>query len=698
MKYYCNFKDFDGNAYRIDLIPKVNTDNTIGIELTTVLDSVFAQTAATKHFFGAPSPIIVKSESEIYAPLITSGASITLVVDNNIMRDLYSPDPHGIQVLLRKNGVIIWRGYLTDNCYTQEYNNSLSYMQFEAICQLSTLGNYRFNQTYNSMMSIADLIRNSVIVSGAGYDKIYIQEHVREKANTGFCLDKIYIQNSNWYDENEDPMTYKDVIEEALKYSQLTMMAIGNNIYIYDIKCKSPAFREYSGVIYDKWDLMSIPFINTSIETLKSYGCDNTFDIKGTSNKINVIANFKSDSEFVPLFDKDKTVFIQELTYVNIDGAQVGDKHTVKKRYYKDPKFIYHRYSSVSGGELTDNELEIIDNYDAVLGAQFTRIAAWKNEADIPNRLNFEDVLQCKIATVKSQYVTEYLASHLPVFETILRYTAMQGCFLSINFDIKMAYSAHSLSHGDSFDRDIIIRVPCRLSIGDMYWAGKSWVRNSNTLFYLDVTVEKGAYRDSYVSVKDTNNYLNKVPDLTGYVFPTPNDELLIGEVKFVMFPPNVMDEVARKQAVYIFIKQLELRHQFPTDVAYSGDWTDDTDILYSNIVSNDYETTDQDIKCIVTTYDNTGVSLSSPIILSDDKFKYMRDLYWVSGNKTCIAEENIIDRYVAHYATPKQQLSLNTEICNPQGYYISSGREHIITGYNVNYQECSGTYRFDEL
>lgn len=681
MKYYFSFKDIDNrNNYSVELLPY--GDQSIIFEVLNP----------------AVSPFVVKSDSELFGPLITSGATIS-IVEKKIIMDLYTSDPHGVQVLLKNNNTVVWRGYLTENAYTQEYNDVLAEMQLEAVCQLSTLSNYRFDRPYSKMMSVTDIIRKCVIVSGGGYENIYIQEHVKESSGSaGFCLDRIYIQNSNWYDENSDAMTYKEVLEEILTYYQLSMKAIGNNIYISDIKCKSRNYMRYFGSNYDQSSMAVLSDLSMDIDNIDSRGTGNTLDIKGIVNKINVLSNFKSDSEFIPKFDKEKTIFINELTYNGVDGSQVGDKHTVKKRYYKDPKFIYHRYGSVSGGELTDDDLDIIDDYDSILGAQFVRIASWKNEDDDPNKLNFDDVLQCKIASVKTDIVTDYLNSNLPIFESKNSvYTAMQGCFISINFDLKMAYYAHSLSYGDKFDRDITIKAPCKLCIGDKYWSGSSWV-GSSAIFYVDIVITKDSDRNSYVSVKDTNTYINKVPDLSGYVFPTPSDELLTGDIKFTLLPFLITDELAKKKAIYVFVKSFEIKYQFPSDAAYSGDWTDDTDILYSNIVSDSYETTDKDIKCKVTTYDSTGVSLSSPIIMSGNKYKYVDTHYWIHSTKSCIAEENIIDRYVTHFAYPKKSIKLIKSIIDLRTRYTKDNIEYNISGYEIDYQQCLGSFYFEEL
>ncbi|HCT93681.1 MAG: hypothetical protein A2X19_06240 [Bacteroidetes bacterium GWE2_39_28] len=59
----------------------------------------------------------------------------------------------------------------------------------------------------------------------------------------------MYIAENNFFDEDDNPMTYKEVIEEIMKYMGYTMIAYKNSIYIIDydaIKSGQNTFNIYN--------------------------------------------------------------------------------------------------------------------------------------------------------------------------------------------------------------------------------------------------------------------------------------------------------------------------------------------------------------------------------------------------------------------------------------------------------------------
>ncbi|OJV23022.1 MAG: hypothetical protein BGO30_01205 [Bacteroidetes bacterium 41-46] len=123
--------------------------------------------------------------------------------------------------------------------------------------------------------------------------------------NPECVLNKMYISEQNFFDEDGIPMTYKEVLEEILQYMGYTMIAFKDSIYILDYDAIKNGFGKY--YIYHTVDNFSTHY--TSIETITNTkvisasdftSAETTITLDEVFNKVSVITSLYNFNSLLP--------------------------------------------------------------------------------------------------------------------------------------------------------------------------------------------------------------------------------------------------------------------------------------------------------------------------------------------------------------------------------------------------------------
>lgn len=251
----------------------------------------------------------------------------------------------------------------------------------------------------------------------------------------------------------------------------------------------------------------------------------------------------------------------------------------------------------------------------------------------------------------------------------------------------------------------------CRLKFGDYYYDGEKWRLYSeylnNISYYKQqigyeseygvpkyykkdssgnkIYIEKSEYdkiyaEDRFLIVRKNNenekiydtwrNPTNQVSyklDLSnasdGVLIKLP-DFCLYGEVDISLCQPTILggtpchltDGNGSGNCYYCHIKDLDVKY---TDKKYVydvfGNQLDDCeDIVYSNVINDDYATEAEDIELLVNSYSKNILSYSNVATKENGKFDYLKRLYNRAEGGYYLPEQLLIDKMYRHYKSPK--------------------------------------------
>lgn len=225
LRYYSEFKSRKDKTYRI--------------EIHTVFATYSEELTLTD------SPFTVEYESDtLYKPLKMSN-SVTSILTDKILSDLYTAEGQNIEVRLynKTDDVLEWFGYMSPNLYSSDYITPLNIVEIQAIDTISVLENKKYSYINSSEVyfkSFKDVIMHILDIADPGkiLNKLYFQKTNRISKDVSTSLiEDIYIHERNFFDEANEPMNSRDVLEEISKYIGMTFIQYQDAYYRTDGGC-----------------------------------------------------------------------------------------------------------------------------------------------------------------------------------------------------------------------------------------------------------------------------------------------------------------------------------------------------------------------------------------------------------------------------------------------------------------------------
>ncbi|MEG0796682.1 MAG: hypothetical protein RR397_09305 [Odoribacter sp.] len=211
MIYKGNFSDKNNNVYSVELI-------------TAAGDS-------EKKILLSNTPVTVSYEGseDIFKPLKLSGATVRCWV-NEYMFDLFTGEAKGVRCMIKKDNLIQWQGYVSPNIYNQDYNKEKFELEIEAVDCLSVLDYIKYESESKEITSFLDIIKMAINASGGEFKYLYYPK------TTDISLETTFISEQNWFNEDAQAMTYKEILESVMQYLNLTMFQYKDSVYMVDYR------------------------------------------------------------------------------------------------------------------------------------------------------------------------------------------------------------------------------------------------------------------------------------------------------------------------------------------------------------------------------------------------------------------------------------------------------------------------------
>lgn len=286
---------------------------------------------------GTPLEITYDMSSDVFKPIRYSGASLKLLLQNPKF-DVYQGEITRIKVDVFKNNEIFWSGFITPCIYSQPYSRVVDEVSLEAIDRLSALQYMQFGNgktietTYNVIKYILGLVNDDKF-----FDKIYVQRKLSINGSTDL-MNTIYLQQMNFYDEEDEALKCDEILEYIMAYLGLTMVQWKNDLYCVDM---TDVYNN-SAMTFNVYTLSSstpttetIQFPTYILNSGVTCGDDTCeIELDEVYNKVTVVDNLLEYSDLIKnITDTGITQYLEKYPN-NVDGDI--SKLTIKDSSY-DP-------------------------------------------------------------------------------------------------------------------------------------------------------------------------------------------------------------------------------------------------------------------------------------------------------------------------------------------------------------------------
>lgn len=265
VKYFYEFKGLDEVLNKVEILTKENCQAT---EITA-----------------SESPFILEYPDKNKLDVLqSSGAKIHLISEQIFQfMDLHTDDMQNYLVKFYRDNNLYWIGYLDSELYEEDLSAYPPYpVQFSA-ADFNILERLKFqNEENNKFTGIYTLIghlKRCFDKLGLPFQRLYIGCSTKAEgitlADSDTVLNQLYVQSSNFYDEDGEAMNCREVIESILEPFGLMMVQRDASVYIYDyntikagdaMKCYNFADFSYEGdvvVNFSLGDFSQIGFAST---------------------------------------------------------------------------------------------------------------------------------------------------------------------------------------------------------------------------------------------------------------------------------------------------------------------------------------------------------------------------------------------------------------------------------------------------
>ena len=492
LRYYSEFKSRKDKTYRI--------------EIHTVFATYSEELTLTD------SPFTVEYESDtLYKPLKMSN-SVTSILTDRILSDLYTAEGQNIEVRLynKTDDVLEWFGYMSPNLYSSDYITPLNIVEIQAIDTISVLENKKYSYINSSEVyfkSFKDVIMHILDIADPGkiLNKLYFQKTNRISKDVSTSLiEDIYIHERNFFDEANEPMNSRDVLEEISKYIGMTFIQYQDAYYMIDydfIKNDELHFFVYDR-ISDTCESITIPSALLNVRNIGVSESAGSISLGDVYNKVSVVANMNQITNLCPeLLDDEKDIVNQnsDPNKYYISGRDIdGKNYTLLNSFFKSNSNWGYLIPSFSFLDIPAEGVEVtIDNVnDIYSGVVWQKYSDYTTEDGEPSSLSWKtcvsflqayNIISASRKTLLTLKNGEYSLFKGGYFIINIAYR-MSGSFLP-NDIIKTSDEVYSnTKYGAGFDNTM---VPCKLYIDDYYYDGEVW---RNQKYYTD-RVNRGYYK-----------------------------------------------------------------------------------------------------------------------------------------------------------------------------------------------------------
>lgn len=482
----------------------------------------------------APAVVTYEESDTPFEPIRKSTATLSFVAEDLI--GCVSETADGTSVNIKKDGEILWVGYLKPYLQSQSFLRCTDVIQLEASDAISLLQYIKYSiiGTYKDIVTFKQLLQK--ICDASSLIKGFAWPVTKKYGLHQVVPSDFKMSEQNFFtSDTDEPWTLYQVLEEMCRYLGLTAVQIGEYIYLLDygaMKVQNPVYQ-----IYRKDNDYGTPITASTTSTTVSQE-----DIRGTNSSINweqiytkvsVKDSFYKPEYYVPdfwkedyitnVYNPDEPWTCRENQYVLYwgrmyqlwgqavhfyidDNGKLGLEKPDDTRRYYNRRYTNKYYEGIyydSGltpytpTDLTDSALtrDYIGGTLVEIANTEKGVSGWTNY-EAAGSISFDKTICISQMDQPAYYGNPmpYLDSYLPVMKVIDNYTnpiINNGSNTYIVIDGKAVYERYR--HTDYINPDWVNvgvaaaknasssagnRRPSlcfRLGINGNYWNGSGW-------------------------------------------------------------------------------------------------------------------------------------------------------------------------------------------------------------------------------
>jgi len=665
-KYYYQFIDITNRVHVVELWQ--NTGATITAEeVTGHLNPFSLEMPELDHKFQ-----VVRGK----------GCTINLLSDTDMkfFTGLYHIDPQEFMVKHYIDSVLNWLGYLNSEMVTEPYDINF---------------NYQFSITGNDGFSLMDRF-SFIQLDGTNYTGIkskyellqiifgkialpFVEMRISLSTTfTGYVNDadstilhQSYVNCANFYDEDNKPMSLREVVESILAPYGAFITVESGNIYITDIHTlasdSTPTFKRF---LVSDWSYIADVTISNekAIATIGYMGTGQNIELSGGVNR-QVVAY----SPF-PV----KTVIPQSL-------VSLEEFETVPSSFSTKDGYNYR--------ELETNETwEINPIYDVVLNPPTFEESYYTdpNDSNLYLRYPAYGGLNTMIANLKINPI-------LSVANPTTNLVVLKGASLLITGEVLVKTRDNPYDETESQLEVQNVGISARVKIGDEYYNGfTEWADTPTNLSFYTSTGKNEIIADRFVPIGVNGQGVRILIGNILEIFPLGGDT--VGEFDLEIWSEytarvyNQSGDITNLSGV----KEIWLRNIEVTIVDQNGNEIPDSDIEYIGLLDKTFQNEAE--KITLTCGANAQFADRGKIMWNDSE-GYHTSFLWTRNGQSDTIESLLLVSLVSNYKAGFVTLSgmklknvFNT--LNILTDSFISGKKMMIKSANINYQdniiECS--------
>lgn len=221
LRYMGEFLSRAGVCWRAEILQESNSAfDEIGVltfEATEALVIEYPNTAKEDVICGSTATIQIESPGD------------------RTYEDLYTIETGAIRLDVYRNGVLYWSGTLDPEFYEEPYERAANYVVSLTFSDFGVLD--RLKYTLSGMLTLDEIVRYCLAetsINYGGIDESLISTSVKP-GGAAMKLNSLKVRSDNFYDEDGEAMSLKEVIEGILQPLGLRMVQRNGKVFVYDL-------------------------------------------------------------------------------------------------------------------------------------------------------------------------------------------------------------------------------------------------------------------------------------------------------------------------------------------------------------------------------------------------------------------------------------------------------------------------------
>lgn len=647
----------------------------------------------------------------------------------------------------------IWQGFSTPNAYNQPFISTVGdSFELEAQDALSSLKYIPYvKQHTNKHLTIKDYIQLAFLQLN-GLFKMCIYPTTPNN-----FLD-MCIPQENWFNEDNEPMSWLQILEEICKYLGFTLTTEGQDVLLLDPHStqynlfelqsgrKFPTVRIIEEITLNRDDVSSndcnislLPSYNKVSLTAKHYPVEKKIQ-KYEDMELEHCSGYGEKGQYgASMWNISSGEDSEHVQHFKVGNKQIGDFNTFIRynhfNSYED--FTFYSHKKDIKGEVSEEQPTV---NEAVCDKSFL----YSHNVSAPIEYDVQDIKKgewdapVKSISLKKAFVFHTAFTNRQNKELFLDTYITKDDWKAINQTINQVVFSHRIARVTTNDNihGNIVNVNFNYSC---YWGSympcKKLQRNDYRVLLYRLRFADKYYNDLTNEWQDTPHNCIVLYEESGKLISTTNTDWKTslrfeqieginvvlptnktGEVIFEFLRPytSMKTELHIEKRNGLFEEKWEEKTRTTEGCNIITDYqatiyglsqknnTDDTETVYENTLSdNRFIEEKESIELKVCTYDGKATSYSAPYFYSQERGVEMVSNFDY-GLYLGTPEENLITRAINQYQSPqlKMEITLNKKI-DFNSIITSSwfpDKKFIVTSYTFDPQQMNYTYTFVEL